>query len=121
MFKERGALKPGHTLAAAHHVVAFERAYWHRVDIFYSQLVGKLAEVGGDALEYFLRKRHQIHFVYGGNDVPNSEQMRDVCVAARLSQNSLGCIHQDHGGFSGGSNQGSFATVAPPRIHRASA
>ncbi len=74
-------------------------------------MIGELAKLGGDAIENFLGKSDEVHFVDGGDDVLHAEQMRDVGVAARLAQNALGRVHQHHGGFGGGSAGGHVARV----------
>ena len=111
IFEQRGAFKPRRARAAADHVVAFERADRHGVEALDAELVGELAKLGGDALEHFLRKADEVHFVDGGDDVLHAEQVGDVGVAARLAQHAFGRVHQHDGGVGGGSAGGHVARV----------
>src|SRR5579872_6591618 len=63
-FEKRRAFEPGHAFAAAHDIIAFERADRHGIDIIDPKLFCELAKFRGDAIEYFLRKTDQIHFVH---------------------------------------------------------
>src|SRR5579863_9358361 len=63
MFKERWAFIPGRVRAAAHDVIAFERADGNAEDVRNAQLRGQRGKITLELEENILAVIHQIHFV----------------------------------------------------------
>ena len=55
----------------------------------------KSLELFRNLIERFFAVVNQVHLIYRGNDVLNSEQRSDIDVLAALGQKTLGRIQQD--------------------------
>ncbi len=105
-FHQRLAGEPGRVLALVHHVVAFQGGQRDEADILQAQLGGKGQIIIFDFVEAFFAEIHQVHLVYGHDNVANALQRRDVGMATGLGQHAVaGIDHQDRdlrGGCAGG-------------------
>ena len=94
---QRRARVPRHVLRAVDHVVAVQRRDGNQRDVRDLELRREVAEIGRDRLEGRLVVVDQVHLVDARDQVADADKRRDVGVAARLLEQALARVDQDHG------------------------
>ena len=93
-------LEPRHVAAGPHHVVAFQRADGQEVHVrrglLQEDTADKFAIFRFDGAEDSLVVTHRVHLVHGHHEVRDAEQRRDEPVPARLLQNAVARVDQNH-------------------------
>ncbi|GIX18278.1 MAG: hypothetical protein KatS3mg119_2464 [Rhodothalassiaceae bacterium] len=93
---QRRPVIPGHAVRAARDIVAEERRDGHRMDRLDAQRIRDAAEGLGDGAEGLLAEIDEIHLVDGEHQLPDAEQRADEGVPARLGDDALSRIDQQH-------------------------
>ena len=101
MLEQRRARVPGHRLAAIDDVVALQRRHRDRPGVVEPEPIGERPQVGLDLREALRREVDEIHLVDRDDDVRDHELRRDVGVAARLLDDAVARVEQDHGDIGG--------------------
>src|ERR1017187_7242746 len=115
VLQERGTVVPGSAPAGVDHVIAVERADRDVDDgtvlNLGIDLRGESTEFLANGGEYVLTELHQVHLVYGDDEVRNAQQGGEEGVSAGLRQHAVARIDQDDGEVSGGGAGGHVARV----------
>ena len=101
MLEQRRARVPGHRLAAIDDVVALERRHRDRAGVVEPEPLGERPQVGLDLREALRREIDEIHLVDRDDHVRDHELRGDVGVAARLLDDAVARVEQDHGDIGG--------------------
>ena len=97
VLEQRRPVVPGHVLRGVDDVVALEGR--HRDDVQVGET--ERLEVACDLVVALLRPVDEIHLVDGDRDVRHAQDRRDVGVAARLLDDAVARVDEDHGDVGG--------------------
>ena len=102
VFQERNAVIPRNILRLLGHVVALCCRQRNDVYIFQIQFLAEFCDLCLDLTETLFTVAHQVHLVYRKDEIADTHELADPCMASGLYQNALGCVHQDDGQVSEG-------------------
>ena len=96
VLEQRRAVVPLQPVAALDHVVALEAGEWDADAVLDADLRGQLRVLLLELPEALLGVVDEIHLVDRDRDMPDPEQRHQVAVPARLRQQPLARVDQDH-------------------------
>ena len=88
---------PGDVFGLRCHVIAFGGRKRNHVNAVERKFAGQLVNLLQDFFEAFLAVAHKIHLVDGKDEIANAHELADAGVTARLHQNALRSVHENHG------------------------